>query len=211
MKLYQNPVSPYCRKVLVALAHRGDDVAVQLLDPRVDLRADWYTALSPFGKMPTLELDDGTALIESTTIIEYLECVVGPRVLLPRDPRAAFVARRFDRLGDLYLVDAQTDIWFRPGTDEARRGYDRALAAWELFAAQLADGRPFVAGDVFTLGDLSGAIATDYLVRLGVDPDDTVGDWMGRCFGVPAMAVALEQARPMMEGMLAARAERLMG
>lgn len=203
MKLYYHPVSPYSRKARVAVLHRGDGVEAHVLDLRAgELGSEAFLALSPFGKMPVLVTDEGP-IIESTSIVEYLEDR-GPRVLLPRG--AERLARHWDRIGDLYLMDAQSTIWFRPTSPEAPEARATAHRAWGLLARQL-EGKDFVAGRHFTMGDLSGAIASDYLVRLGEEPPAPVRAWMERCFAVPAMAAGLEEALPMVNAMLARRAQ----
>ncbi len=46
---------------------------------------DWFRAISPFGKVPVLRLDETTVLFESSVINEYLDEVT-PGGLLPVDP-----------------------------------------------------------------------------------------------------------------------------
>ena len=46
---------------------------------------DWFRAISPFGKVPVLRLDETTVLFESSVINEYLDEVT-PGRLLPEDP-----------------------------------------------------------------------------------------------------------------------------
>lgn len=207
MILHYHATSPYSRKPLVAVLHRGDAVERRPVDVFTGaLRTETFRALSPFGKIPVLETPEGP-IIESTSIIEYLE-ERGPRVLLP--PGSERIARHFDRLGDLYLLESQGTIWFQPRTEDAARAERETVpAAFGLFMRQLADGRPFVAGDTFTLGDLSGAIASDYLVRLGVAVPEPIRAWTDRCFALPAMKAALEEAQPGIAFLLARRAARV--
>lgn len=204
MRLHYHPVSPYSRKVRVAMLHRGEAADARVVDVRTgELGSAAFLALSPFGKMPVLETDDGP-LFESSTILEWLEHR-GPRALLPRG--AEGLARHWDRIGDLYLIDAQTEIWFRPETAaDARRN---AHTAWRLLDEHLADGREFVCGRHFTLGDLGPAIATDYLERLGEAVPERIYAWKERCFAIPAMAEALEEALPGIAAMLGARSARM--
>lgn len=202
MKLYYHPVSPYSRKARVATLMRGDGGEAHVVDLRAgELGSAEYLARSPFGKMPVLVTDDEGPIFESTSIVEYLE-EKGPRVLLPRG--AERLARHWDRIGDLYLMDPQSILWFRPTSDEAPEARETVHKAWALLAAQLA-GKDFVVGRHFTMGDLSAAIASDYLVRLGEEPPAVVRAWIERCFAIPAMAAGLEEALPMLTAMLARR------
>lgn len=202
MILHYHPVSPYSRKAQVAVLHRGDAVALRMVDIRAGgLRTPEFLALSPFGKMPVLETPDGP-LIESTSIIEYLEAR-GPALLVPA--QHARVARHFDRLADHYILDPQSEIWFRPGSDAAKKAPEILAKVWRLFEHQLGDGRAFVCGDAFTLGDIGGAIGADYVEGLGLPLPPLIAAWRERCFHIEAMASALAEARPMVQAMLAAR------
>ncbi len=174
---------------------RGDVHDTKVIDVfRGELQSPAHLALSPFGKMPVLVTDDGP-MIESTSIIEWLE-ERGPRMLIP--PGQERIVRHFDRLADLYLLAPVSALWWRPGSEEANEAPEVARKAWTLFEARL-EGRAFVAGDAISLGDLSGAIATDYLVRLGLEPPATLRAWMTRCFEIPAMKQSLDEAMPFIE------------
>ena len=50
-----------------------------------DNRPDWFLAISPHKKVPTLTIDDGVTLFESSAINEYLDEMVSPQ-LHPADP-----------------------------------------------------------------------------------------------------------------------------
>ena len=85
MRLFFTPGSPYARIVRVALLETGLDAGVS--KQAVTLR-DPASALLPFnavGRVPTLELDDGTILTESLSILTYIDTRHNGRPLLPRD------------------------------------------------------------------------------------------------------------------------------
>lgn len=72
MKLYSRPLSPYCARVRVALYAKSiafEHVVVEMgwsKDPA-------FRAMSPLGRIPVLELDDGRHLVESAALVEYLD------------------------------------------------------------------------------------------------------------------------------------------
>lgn len=205
MKLHYHPLSPYSRKALVAVLHRADPVELQEIPlGQGILKSDAFRQISPFGKMPALETPAGP-LCESTSIIEFLE-ERGPPVLLP--PETARVARHFDRLGDQYLMAPMADLFWQEDSEFAKRAPEWIAAAWQLFERQLGSQR-FVCGDSLTLGDLSGAIATDYLQRMGWDPPAAIDAWRRRCMDVPAMAQSLQWALPYVERFLGERGRAL--
>ena len=85
MKLFYAVGSPYARIIRVVLRETGLDSRVP--EQEVTLR-DPNSGLLPFnpgGKVPTLQLDDGTILNESLLVLSYLDTQHGGRRLLPMD------------------------------------------------------------------------------------------------------------------------------
>ncbi|MEM6374558.1 MAG: glutathione S-transferase N-terminal domain-containing protein, partial [Pseudomonadota bacterium] len=86
MTLYSYWRSTTSYRVRCALHIKGlafDTVTVDLL---AGAQHDaGYAALNPGQGVPTLVLDDGTALTQSLAIIDYLDAIAAPR-LLPDDP-----------------------------------------------------------------------------------------------------------------------------
>lgn len=207
MRLHYHPTSPYSRKVSVAVELRGDAVERVLVDvTKGEHRSPAFRALSPFGKMPALETPDEGVIVESTSILEYLE-EKGPRLLLPEG--LARLARHWDRLGDFYILETQRVYLFDPGTDAAERALGHARTAFGLFERQLADGRPFLLGDRLTLADLAGAIGGDHFERMEVELPPRMRAWVARCFDIPAMREEREAGRPLMERFLEDRRRRV--
>jgi len=74
--------SPFVRRVAVALELWGVDFDHQPWSVWAD--ADQLAAFNPMRRVPTLVLDDGEVLIESSAILDALDEMVGPaRALLP--------------------------------------------------------------------------------------------------------------------------------
>ena len=71
MKLLASLASPYTRKVRVVLAEKKMDFDLELVD--VAPAENPVNAHNPLGKIPTLVLDDGTALYDSRVIVEFLD------------------------------------------------------------------------------------------------------------------------------------------
>ncbi len=70
MKLYGIPISPFTRKVRVALELKGLKYEMENIYPGT--KTTEYLAISPLGKIPALE-DGNTIICDSNVIIEYLE------------------------------------------------------------------------------------------------------------------------------------------
>ncbi|MCP5075864.1 MAG: glutathione S-transferase family protein [Rhodobacteraceae bacterium] len=70
MKLYGTPISPFVRKVRVALALKGLEYESEGTYPGT--RTPEYLAISPLGKIPAFE-DGDLVICDSNVIVEYLE------------------------------------------------------------------------------------------------------------------------------------------
>src|SRR5882672_11146388 len=102
MKLYWSSRSPFVRKVMVTVHELGlvsrirtERVVVSAAAPNAEVMA-----VNPLNKIPTLVLDDGTALYDSRVICEYLDTLHEGRKLFPADPSACFTALRRQALRD---------------------------------------------------------------------------------------------------------------
>jgi glutathione S-transferase len=102
MRLLWSSRSPFVRKVMVAAHEVG--VAGCIATERVVVGADkpnpGVMALNPLNKIPTLVLDDGTALYDSRVIAEYLDTLHDGPKLFPAEPAARFRTLRRQALGD---------------------------------------------------------------------------------------------------------------
>ena len=86
LELYHNAMSVCAQKVRVALAEKGIAYTGHALDIRAgECRTPAYLALNPNGVVPTLVVD-GTPVIESTIICEYLDDAFPDVPLRPVDP-----------------------------------------------------------------------------------------------------------------------------
>ena len=85
MRLFHTPGSPYARIVRIALLETGLDADVR--HQEVTLRDPGSALLphNPVGRVPTLELDDGTILTESLLILHYLDTRHPGPPLVPRN------------------------------------------------------------------------------------------------------------------------------
>ena len=88
MRLLYSAGSPFARLVRIALLETGLDARVtkqELTRARLYSPESDVLILNPLGRVPTLELGDGTILTESKLILDYIDALnPGPK-LLPRD------------------------------------------------------------------------------------------------------------------------------
>ncbi|MBI5609751.1 MAG: glutathione S-transferase family protein [Deltaproteobacteria bacterium] len=203
MKLHYHPLSSYSRKAAIGIGLRGDPVPLVTVDAFAGgLKTPAYLQLNPFGKMPVLELEDGSAIFESTSILEYLE-ERGPRVLLP--PGQERQARHFDRLGDLYLLDPIGKFFWNK-QPEVRTATEATMGkAFGVWQAALADGRSFVCGPAITLGDLAAAVALHYAQTEGLEVPDFMAAYRERLFATPVLQASSAAAMPFVAATLPRR------
>jgi glutathione S-transferase len=131
MILRGSGASPFVRKVRIVAALLGlqDKMTMELADttnPTDSLRKQ-----NPLGKVPTLVLDDGTTLFDSAVIVDYLDYLAGDGVVVPREPKARFVALRLQALCDGLLDASLLQVY------EGRfRAEDRREPKWIAYQAE---------------------------------------------------------------------------
>ena len=98
MKLIGMLDSPYVRRVAISARHLGIDLEHESVS--VFRHLEHFQQINPVVKAPTLVLDDGEVLIDSTLIIDYLEALAGPgKSLMPDDLSQRLRAWRLIGLG----------------------------------------------------------------------------------------------------------------
>ncbi len=105
MILRSTLTSPFGRKVRMAihilgLEGRFEIVPASSADPDDTLRQQ-----NPLGKMPTLILDDGTAMFDSRVILDYIDALAGGGRLIPAKGEARHRALTLAALAD-GIIDA---------------------------------------------------------------------------------------------------------
>jgi glutathione S-transferase len=100
MILRSASLSPFGRKVRIALGLLGfdNDVRIDAADP-VD-PADSVRRQNPLGKIPVLLVEDGTAFYDSRVIVEYLDHRAGGGKIIPNESVPRFAALRLQALCD---------------------------------------------------------------------------------------------------------------
>jgi glutathione S-transferase len=185
MKLFGSETSPYTRKVRLVLQEKGLPHTYVIAPPREP--GSPVPQVNPLARIPTLLLDDGTAVFDSPVICEYLDGLNDRPVLIPRaDPLARMRVRRWEALAD-GIMDSAVVIRLEslrpadkqdPPTLTLHAGaISRALA---LAERQLA-ARAWCEGAGLTLADLALVSALLYL-----DLRQPERDWRGQHPGLAA-------------------------
>ena len=85
MKFCSSPTSPFARKAMVTALEKGVDNQLEIVSPDLTDVFKGINPSNPLGKIPSLELDDGTVIFDSIVIAEYLDNVSGNPTLFPTD------------------------------------------------------------------------------------------------------------------------------
>ncbi|QLP97524.1 MAG: glutathione S-transferase [Rhodoblastus sp.] len=87
MRLRHSPTSPFVRKVRIVAAMLDLTDRIALAPADTMNPNDALLGVNPIGRVPTLGLDDGTVLVDSRVICDYLNAMAGG-ALVPADPLA---------------------------------------------------------------------------------------------------------------------------
>jgi len=155
MKLHGSEQSPFAARVWIACAAKG--IAVDNLGPpTTGLKSPEFLALNPVGKVPVL-LDDDMPIIESETILDYIEDCHPEPPLRPAAPADRARMRTAIRIMDTYVMVPVSRLFAHldPSTADARVVEDE-VARWRQGLAWLTPFVPDAAqvvGNRLTLAD----------------------------------------------------------
>jgi len=100
MILRTSPLSPFGRKVRIAAAILGLSSRITAVPADTMSETDSIRRENPLGKIPSLILDDGRTLFDSSVILAYLDHQAIGTQLIPTEPDARFAAMRLEVLAD---------------------------------------------------------------------------------------------------------------
>jgi glutathione S-transferase len=150
MKLFDNPASPFCRKVQVLAIEAGLMDSIEIM-PSVGSPVNsekMPTAHNPLSKIPTLVLDDGMALFDSSVICRYLDDQSGNKFC----PVGAYKTMRDESLANGIMEAAVAMVY----EVRARPEGERSPAMIEALWGKVSRGLDFIEADTISDGfDLS--------------------------------------------------------
>jgi len=202
VKLYESP-SPNARRVHVFMAEKGIDCERVPVDIRggENIAPD-YLAKNPAGRVPLLELDDGTFIAESVAICRYLEFLHPEPNLFGEPGLAAAQVEMWQRRAEMNFM-AEVAGAFRNLTgffkdretcvkDWGAVCAEKAPRALAMFDHRLGES-DFLAGDRFTIADITLCIALDFArqVKVVTLPELAHLDrWYGHVSAWPSLSPA---------------------
>ena len=207
--LYDCSTAPSPRRARILLAEKG--VAHETV--AVDLRAgeqlgEAFRRINPQCTVPALRTDDGLVLTDNAAIAAYLEARYPEPPLLGTTPgEKAAVASwnwRVEFEGLLAIAEALRNgspamanralpgpVDYAQIPELAQRGRERAERFLATLDAQLAT-HPFVAGERFSIADITAVVAVDFARVIKVRPGEAhphLQRWRERMAARPAMSL----------------------
>ena len=169
MKLYMVPAAPNPTKVMLYIAEREasggvlpiEQIVVNTLKGRH--REPEHLARNPFGTLPVLELADGRFLLESLSIIRFLETVQPESALVQGDAVEQALAYDLERTVEFRFanfvgryVHATNSPLGLPANPELAQELQASMGqALDYLQGLLADGRDWLGGEHASLADIT--------------------------------------------------------
>ena len=174
MKLHTSARAPNPRRVLMFMAEKNI-AGIELV--QVDLgkgehRSDAFLALNPLAQVPVLELDDGRVLTETRAICTYLEGL---------QPQPNLMGEGFEERAFIEMMDRRCELQLFLKVANCVRHTHPGLAMLEQpqfgdFGASQGEkvreaarwldgvlaGQPYVAGERFTIADITAFCALEF-------------------------------------------------
>ena len=174
MKLYDTGRAPNPRRVRIFLAEKGITVPTEKVDLiALQQRSPAYSAINPMQRVPALVLDDGTVIAESIAICRYFEALQPDPPLFGRGALDVALVEMWNRRVEFHLflpvasvfqhlhpamklmIDPQVPDW-----GEANK--PRVFDFLQFLDGEL-KGRPYVAGQSYTVADITAMVAVDFM------------------------------------------------
>ena len=182
IKLYQSAGSPNSRRVRIFLAEKGLSIPLVAVDlGKGEQHSQAYRAINPRRVVPTLVLEDGTAIGEVPVIVRYIEEIYPQMPLLGVTAKErALVAmweRRVELEGFAAVMDAIRNT--APGLkgraiagpydyEQIPELAERSTLRVKNFFTDL-DARlrevPFVAGEHYSIADITALVTVDFAAK----------------------------------------------
>ena len=177
MKLYDNKMANSPRKVRMFLAEKNitnvEMVEINMMEG--EHKTPEYRAIAPNSRIPALQLDDGTVIMESTAICRYLESLHPEPNLFGESPIEIasiemWQARIFNELmiplamGFRHLHPAMSALETQ-NKEYGETQKNIGIKSLKYFNNVLSESE-FVAGDRYTFADIQMITTTDFFIGL---------------------------------------------
>jgi maleylpyruvate isomerase len=179
LKLYSFFRSGAAYRARIALALKGipyETVPVHLARDGGEQNKPAYRAVNPQGRVPALELEDGTIITQSLAIIDNLEAVHPEPALYPKDPlaRARVLSVVLTICADIHPLQNTSTVKYltnglKVGKDDLQAWYQHWIGTGLGVVEQKIEGDAFAFGREPTVADICIVPQVATARRLGVD------------------------------------------
>ncbi|MEL6746870.1 MAG: glutathione S-transferase [Pseudomonadota bacterium] len=202
MKLLEFAPAPNPRRVRFFAAEKGIEIPGQHVDlANLEHFGDAFRSINPFSTVPTLVLDDGTAIAETMAICRYLEALQPEPALFGTTPVEQGLIEMWARRVELGVFSqiAQSFRHQHPGMAKREvpqvaqwgaANTQKAKASLETLNAHLAMS-DYVAGSAFSVADITLWIACDFAARAKIEIPESLtalSAWRLKIDARPAVA-----------------------
>lgn len=182
MLIYDTKTAPTPRRVRIFLAEKNIDIDyVQVDIVAGENISSEMRAKNPMGKVPILELDDGTCIAESDAICTYFEAIQPEPSLLGETPLEKGVIAQWARQVEFGLF-MQVGMCFQHSTgyfkdrmtpvpEFGKQAGINASKFLHLLDKRLSENA-FIAGDKFSIADITAFCAIDFARVVDIRPSE---------------------------------------
>ncbi len=178
MKLYTYPSAPNPRRVHIYLAEKGIEVPFESVDlmKGKSRTPEFIRSINAMGGVPVLELDDGSHIAESVAICRYFEVEHPDPPLFGRTAKEQARVEMWTRRIELNLMVPVGMVWIHgspftkgvakkqiPEMAELNRG---VVERYFKFLDRHLENSTFLAGDDFSIADISALCTLDFAAKL---------------------------------------------
>jgi glutathione S-transferase len=174
MKLYDGGRAVNPRRVRIFLAEKGINVPIEPVDIATQQhRTEAFAAINPMRRLPALVLDDGTVIAESVAICRYFEALQPDPPLFGRGALEVAMVEMWNRRAEFHLMGPVTTVFQHlhpfmkplvnpqvPDWGEANK--PRVFEFLQFLDSELKN-RPYIAGNDFTIADITALTAVDFM------------------------------------------------
>lgn len=204
MKLYSSKLAPSPLKVVIFLKEKGilDQVEIVNLDlGKLEHKTPEYKAIAPNSRVPALQLDDGTIILETTAICRYLEALYPEPNLFGESPiEIASIEMWYSRVTYELMVPLMHGFRHtHPHMSQMEnQNQEYGLAQRELAVKSLDTynniiiSREYIAGERFTYADIQMVTSLQFLVRLNrldIQDYENLNDYINQVSSRPSFLV----------------------
>ena len=204
MKLYSSKLAPSPLKVVIFLKEKGilDQVEIVNLDlGKLEHKTPEYKAIAPNSRVPALQLDDGTIILETTAICRYLEALYPEPNLFGESPiEIASIEMWYSRVTYELMVPLMHGFRHtHPHMSQMEnQNQEYGLAQRELAVKSLDTynniiaSREYITGERFTYAYIQMVTSLQFLVRLNrldIQDYENLNDYINQVSSRPSFLV----------------------